>query len=387
MAMSRSYVLEAAISQRRGWPTIAVWDPFVRVFHWLLVAALALALATSLLLPPTWIDAHVIAGSSAAALVVARIIWGFLGPAPARFASFVRGPQTLLRHLDELRHGAGERHLGHNPLGSAMILVLLATVLAVAASGTVALGGALKSGPLAFATSFAAGSTARHLHSLLAYGLLILIGLHVAGAIFESRRTSENLVKAMVSGRKELRAGDAPLPVRAARPATAIAVAGVLLGGSAMFVVALANRPALGVPTQPLDPVYAEECGACHVAYHPSLAPAATWQALIAGLSLHFGEDASLDPATAQTILAYLTANSADAFDTRAANVLRRRNPDDPLSITATSFWRHRHDWIPASVFDSPAVAARSNCDACHADAATGRFSPSAVDIPEDAEP
>lgn len=366
---------------------VAVWDPFVRLFHWLLVAALAVAVVTSLLLPPSWINAHIIAGTAAAGLVAARIVWAFLGPGAARFSSFVRGPRSVLEHFFELRDGSGRRHLGHNPLGALMILALLAAVLAVAASGTLALGGALKSGPLAFATSFAVGSIARQLHSFLAYGLLVLIGLHVAGAVFESRRTGENLVRSMVDGRKEIRAGDAPLPEQAARPAAAAGLVMALLLGSAVLLTGLAERPALGVPSQPLDSLYAEECGACHVPYHPSLAPAATWTALMAGLSHHFGEDASLDPETGRAILAYLTANSSQAFDTLAANVFRRRNPDDPLSITATPFWQRRHRHIPDEVFAAKSIGARGNCDACHADAETGRFAPSRTDIPEDAEP
>jgi cytochrome b len=386
-AMSVNYAAKAAIRLQESRPMLAVWDPFVRIFHWLLVAALTVALVTSLWLPPTWVNAHVIAGTSAAVLVAARIVWGFLGPSTARFSGFIRGPRVVLHHLTELKTGAGRRHLGHNPLGAAMILALLATVLAVAASGTVALGGVIKSGPLAFASSFVVGEAARQIHALLAYGLLVLIGLHVAGAIFESRRTGENLVRSMIDGRKELRAGDAVPARRKVYPVAAAAIAASLFVVSTAALATLANRPALGVPTKPLDPVYASECGDCHVAYHPSLAPAETWRALMAGLSDHFGEDASLDPGTAQTILAYLTANSADAFDTRAANVFRRRNPDDPLSITATSFWRHRHARIPDRVFAAPAVASRGNCDACHADAASGLFRPSAIAIPEDAEP
>jgi cytochrome b len=385
--MSLNYAGKAAIRLHKGPPTMAVWDPFVRVFHWLLVAALAAALVTSLWLPPTWINAHVIAGSSAAALVAARIVWGFLGTSTARFSDFVRGPRSVLHHLAELRIGCGKRHIGHNPLGAAMILALLAVVLAVAASGVIALGGVVKSGPLAFASSFFVGEAARQVHALLAYGLLGLIGLHVAGAIFESRRTGENLVSSMIHGRKELRADDAVPARRTAYPAVAAAIIAAFFLVSTAALVPLAKRPALGVPTQPLDPVYATECGACHVAYHPSLAPAATWRKLMAGLSDHFGEDASLDPTTAQTILSYLTANSADAFDTRAANAFRRRNPDDPLSITATSFWRRRHARIPDRAFASPTVASRGNCDACHADAATGLFRPSAIDIPKDAQP
>jgi cytochrome b len=385
--MSLNFAAKGAIRLHKGPPTMAVWDPFVRIFHWLLVAALTAALITSLLLPPTWVDAHVIVGTGAAALVAARIVWGFLGPSAARFSSFVRGPRSVLHHLMELRTGSGRRHIGHNPLGAAMILALLATVLAVAVSGTVALGGVVKSGPLAFASSFVVGEAARQIHALLAYGLLVLIGLHVTGAIFESRRTGENLIRSMIDGRKELRAGDAVPAKRTAYPIAAAAVVAALFFVSTAALATLTNRPALGVPMKPLDPVYASECGACHVAYHPSLAPAETWRALMAGLSEHFGEDASLDPKTAQTILAYLTANSADTFDTRAANVFRRRNPDDPLSITATSFWRHRHARIPDRVFASPAVASRGNCDACHADAASGLFRPSAIAIPKDAEP
>ena len=385
--MNINYAAKVPVSLHEGRPMMAVWDPFVRIFHWLLVAALTVALVTSLWLPPTWINAHVIAGTSTAALVAARIVWGFLGPSAARFAGFVRGPRSVLHHLLELKTGTGQRHIGHNPLGAIMILTLLMTVLAVTVSGVIALGGVLKSGPLAFASSFRVGEAAHQLHALLAYGLLVLIALHVAGAIFESRRTGENLVRSMVDGRKELRAGDAVPVRRAAYPATAAAVFAALLFVSTAALVTLSNRPALGVPTQPLDPVYVTECGACHVAYHPSLAPAATWRTLMAGLGDHFGEDASLDAGTAQAIVAYLTANSADAFDTRAANAFRRRNADDPLSITATSFWRHRHARIPDRVFASPAVGARGNCNACHADAASGLFRPSEISIPKDAEP
>ncbi len=385
--MNINYAAKVPVRLHESRPMMAVWDPFVRIFHWLLVAALTVALVTSLWLPPTWINAHVIAGTITAALVAARIVWGFLGPSAARFSGFVRGPRSVLHHLRELKIGTGQRHIGHNPVGAVMILALLAAVLAVVISGVVALGGVLKSGPLAFASSFAVGEAAHQLHALLAYGLLVLIALHVTGAIFESRRTGENLVRAMVDGRKELRAGDTVPARRASYPATAAAIVAALLFVSTAALVALANRPALGVPTQPLDPLYATECGACHVAYHPSLAPAATWRTLMAGLGDHFGEDASLDPGTAQTILAYLSANSADAFDTRAANAFRRRNPDDPLSITATSFWRHRHARIPDAVFAAPSVAARGNCNACHADAASGLFRPSEIAIPKDAEP
>ncbi len=374
---------DARLPERLG--DIPVWDRYVRVFHWSLVAAVLVALATSLVLPPTWVTLHIVSGTTAVGLVGLRIVWGWLGPSYARFASFVRGPRSVAEHLAELIGGRAPRHLGHNPLGGAMILALLAAVVALALTGVIVLGGDLKSGPLAFATSFATGEVLRGAHQLIAYGLIALIALHIAGAIFESRRTGENLAAAMVSGRKDARPGDVAAAARRAHPALALLIAVPLFAASGALIAWLAEKPGLGVPVAPLDPVYAEECGACHAPFHPSLAPAATWSAIMDGLTSHFGEDASLDPATAATIRRYLDANSAEAYDTKAANRLRRVDPADPLRITATPFWQRTHARLPDRIFAAKSVGARSNCAACHADASSGRFDPSAIEIPEDA--
>jgi hypothetical protein len=280
-----------------------------------------------------------------------------------------------------------ERHRGHDPLGGAMIVALLTVIVAVTVTGVVVLGGVLKSGPLAFATSFAIGWDVRGVHKLLAIGLLALISLHVAGAVFESWRTRENLVRAMVDGNKLAPSGDIAPPSTVARPVLAAIIATLLLLSGAGIVHTLAQRPGLGVPRAPLDPVYAEECGACHMAYHPSLAPNATWSAMMVDLAHHFGQNAEVDTATADHIRTYLLANSAEHYDTFAANRLRRMDPADPLRITAAPFWKRMHRRIPASVFASKQVVARVNCAACHHDAASGLFEPSAIQIPENAEP
>jgi cytochrome b len=120
---------------------VRVWDLFVRLFHWLVVGAIIVALVTSLIVPPTWITVHVISGTTAAALVAARIVWGFLGPPYARFESFVRHPREILPHLSSVKRGTGTHHLGHNPAGGYMILALLAAVTLITLSGTISLGG------------------------------------------------------------------------------------------------------------------------------------------------------------------------------------------------------------------------------------------------------
>src|SRR5215472_7405659 len=100
-------------AQRAGSGRILVWDPFVRAFHWCLAVAILVALVTGLLLPPTTILLHLVAGIAAVVLVASRTVWGFLGPAYARFHSFLHRPGAVLRHLAELRAGAAPRHLGH----------------------------------------------------------------------------------------------------------------------------------------------------------------------------------------------------------------------------------------------------------------------------------
>lgn len=268
-----------------------------------------------------------------------------------------------------------------------MIVTLLVIVVLLALTGVVAQGGALKTGPLAFMTTYNIGWAMRSVHQLIAYLLLGLVILHVAGVLFESRRSCENLVRAMFDGRKPTRPGDVAPPPALERPVLAAVVATLLMLAGAGTVYALAQRPGLGVPRAPLDPVYTTECGACHIAYHPSLAPAASWSAMMNDLSHHFGENAELDAATADHIRTYLLAHSAEHYDTLVANRLRQTDPADPLRITATPFWQRIHRRISASVFASKQVVARSNCSACHHDVASGLFEPSAIEIPENAKP
>jgi len=149
----------------------------------------------------------------------------------------------------------------------------------------------------------------------------------------------------------------------------------------------LADRPAFGIPTLPLNAAWAKECSACHMAFHPSLLPAQSWSGIMENLSSHFGEDASLDLATTKDITDFLVSHSAADWDTLAANRLRKVDPARPLEITATPFWIRRHGDISNAVFKSRAVAAKQNCAACHADAASGMFAPQLISIPQEKTP
>jgi cytochrome b len=377
--------LFAALTQRPTGPVIQVWDLATRTFHWLLVAAVLVAGVTGFLGGLTTLGIHLVAGVAIAALVGFRVVWGLFGPTYARFRGFAYAPPVVVEHVRALRAGQQHRHVGHNPLGAMMVFALLGVLAAIVLTGAVALGGMFKQGPLGAFASFAIGWQWLGLHQALAVLLLVMVGLHLAGVAFETWRARENLVAAMITGAKSAVPEASGAPRRRAHPGLA---AVTLLGvGAAVTwgVVRLADVPARLPPTK-LDPAYARQCGACHFAYPPSLNPAPVWDAIMAHLTRHFGEDASLGAQDMVRIKDYLDANSAEHWDTLAANRLRLRDPSDPLRITATPFWRHIHAGIPSRIFASRAVGSKTACDACHLDATSGLFAPQEIAVPEAGE-
>ncbi|MDB5857999.1 MAG: cytochrome [Ramlibacter sp.] len=171
-----------------GAPRVPVWDRPVRLLHWLLVGAVAAAWLTTLGLA----GFHRAAGYGAAAIVVARIAWGFLGNRHARFSRFVLGPAATAAYAARVLAGREPRYLGHNPLGAWMVVALLACVAALGLTGWL-----YTSTDLFFGEPWL-----EDLHAILAWLLLGLIALHVAGVAFTSLRYRENLLRAMVDGAK-----------------------------------------------------------------------------------------------------------------------------------------------------------------------------------------
>ncbi len=170
--------------------TIPVWDAFVRVFHWSLVGLFALAFVTGDKIE--WL--HLTAGYAIAALVALRVTWGFVGPRHARFADFVRPPREVWAYMRDDARLRAPHHLGHNPAGGAMVIALLAMLAGTAATGF-----------MMTTDAFWGAQWMEDLHEAFAYATLGLIGLHVAGVAFASLAHGENLVRAMITGRKRAR--------------------------------------------------------------------------------------------------------------------------------------------------------------------------------------
>ncbi len=132
------------------------------------------------------------------------------------------------------------------------------------------------------------------------------------------------------------------------------------------------------------DASWREECGACHLAFHPNLLPERSWRALIAGQADHFGSDLALDISTQHSILSFLVNNAAEKRPREAAFKINRsiEASATPLRIGETPYWVDKHADIASADWQSPKVKSKANCAACHLDAEAGTFEDSAMPVP-----
>ena len=180
--LAESPAAAAATGDRR----IRVWDLPLRLFHWLLVAAIAVAFLSSE--EESALNAyHMLSGWLAAVLIAFRLVWGIVGGEYARFAGFVK-PSALGHHVGELLRGRPSATVGHNALGALSVILLLAVVAATVWTGA----------------TLGAGAD-EELHEIIAWTLLALVAVHVLAVLTMSLLTRENLIAAMFSGRKAAR--------------------------------------------------------------------------------------------------------------------------------------------------------------------------------------
>jgi len=212
---------------------IKVWDIAIRVFHWTLLGCYTIAFISS----ENIMKLHVIFGYSVLFLVLFRILYGFVGTKYARFSDFLYRPAQIAVYLKGLLIGRPKHYMGHNPAGGLVIVILLLSLLSLTLSGIKAYGikghGPLAKHEISFMTNAFADSDDKEdrdkhnshnrrsqknhrteknekdefweeVHETIAYFTLFLVSIHIMGVLVSSIVHQENLIKAMITGRKQL---------------------------------------------------------------------------------------------------------------------------------------------------------------------------------------
>lgn len=215
---------------------VRIWDMATRLVHWLMVVLIAVSWWTA---ENGELEYHRYSGYTLLGLLVFRLYWGFAGSSTARFANFVKGPRTILAYVRQLPSRVADRsHLstpGHNPLGALSVIALLALLIAQVVLGLFAVDfDGIESGPLSHLVSFEAGRACADLHEDLFNVLLAFICLHVAAVLFYLLYKRDNLIAAMIHGKRKAATDVSAAPAFASLPRLVI---GIVLAGFVVWIV------------------------------------------------------------------------------------------------------------------------------------------------------
>jgi cytochrome b len=199
---------------------VLVWDPLIRLGHWGLAIAFAIAYLTGETLREQS-DLHELAGYATGGIVAWRIVWGLDGPRNARFTDFVTGPGAALRYLFGLMNGSARRYVGHNPAGGAMIVALLVCLALTILTGMTTNRGRAPlaqqdvtasaverpdkntgAGTSSARLPLGASNIVGEVHGVLANITFALVVIHILGVVLACVAHRENLVTAMIHGKK-----------------------------------------------------------------------------------------------------------------------------------------------------------------------------------------
>lgn len=186
---------------------VRLWDPLLRGFHWLLAT---LVIANWLLgkIGPNDMSLHFWLGYTILALLIFRLIWGFVGPEPARFTSFLRGPSAVLNYARHLPSREPSFTPGHNPMGGLSVIAMLLVLLYQVGTGLISdPEDFINVGPLAGAVGSDIATEAPGWHAVGADLILILVLLHVGVILFYRIWKNEDLIRPMITGWKWVRRG------------------------------------------------------------------------------------------------------------------------------------------------------------------------------------
>src|SRR5580658_9434209 len=215
-----------------------IWDLPTRLFHWTLVVLIFMSWLTARM---DWMRLHVLSGLSVLALLVFRLVWGFVGSDSARFARFLQSPLAAIRHLLHLYRREPDTETGHNAAGGWMVVFMLAVLAVQVGTGLCSNDDVLTEGPFAQTVGKDRSDWLTHIHHVNFTLIEIVIVLHILAIITYRVLKGHNLLLPMITGKKRL-PGATPAP-RMMHPVFALGVFALSVLAVVLFLVSVRYSP------------------------------------------------------------------------------------------------------------------------------------------------
>jgi len=348
---------------------ILVWGLYNRVTHVLLMVMMLAVFLTPEV--KRLLSLHVALGYTLALLFLFRILWGFMDVKYSKFKDFNFNLRDLKEYMFSI-FGNKKEHIGHNPASSYAIIAMIVLTFLAVITGALTYGVKEGMGLFSFMnhTMFRDMKLFKEVHEFFSNVLMAVIFAHIAGVLldkfFHKSRALESMVDGYKMGNEE--------GVKLTLGQKAFGVIAITLSIVAFAYMLLApNSLLIADGNQKMDyakenPAFYKECISCHTLYPPFLLPSKSWVSMMDTLQNHFGDDASLDAATTESIKAFLVKNSAETStkDSSLRILASLDNAKTYLAITETPFWKNRHKEIDKAVFKRADIGKPSNCKACH---------------------
>jgi cytochrome b len=375
---------------------VFVWPIYTRIIHWLIASTFTFAFIFSL--EENLLNLHVAVGIIFGLMLVYRIIWGFIGPQYARFATFKLSLDKLKFYfIEKVKNRYREIPAGHNPASSWFTLIVLSVGSVIAISGLLLYGVQEGKGYLGFLNDeyYMYMDLLFDIHIYASYTLLVWAIIHISGVLIEQFYHKTNMVFAMITGYKKAKGKDS----EAGKYKSGLTYVFLIISAMVFFVSTDGrNNPFVVSKHEQIDYkdeafVYYSECGACHGLYPPFMLPSSSWSRIQDGLSNHFGEEISptmkkgenrISVNDQKVIFNYLNEHSADT-STREISVKVIDSLDGARgrkSFTKMKYWKDVHKDIPYEVFKSSKVKRKANCFACHKNFEKGMVQDIDIHIP-----
>jgi len=348
---------------------ILVWGLYTRASH-----ALLMVMMLAVFLTPEvkrLLTLHVALGYTLALLFLFRILWGFMDVKYSQFKDFNFNLIDLKEYMFSI-FGNKKEYLGHNPASSYAIIAMIVLTFLAVITGALTYGVKEGMGVFSFMnhTMFRDMKLFKEVHEFFSNVLMAVIFAHIAGVLLDKVLHKSRAFESMVDGYKM--GNEEGIKLTLVQKAFGIAAISISIFAFAYMLVA-PNSLLIADGNPKMDyakenPAFYKECISCHTLFPPFLLPQKSWVSMMDTLENHFGDDASLDAQTTESIKAFLVKNSAESSTKESSlRILASLEKEKTyLAITETPFWKNRHKKIDKAVYEQKEIGKPSNCKACH---------------------